>query len=570
MGRWDSARLYFEELLDIKRTRGDSLELISDLTQLGHMLSSQGKFGLGQQYHFQALELAGLRKDTFLMCGILTDLTKSYYNQENWEKTIEYGRRVLDLLAPYRLRGLEASNYRLLGLAYQKLGRDKEALQAFRQAQASYRSMSSPPAEALQVEIHITEVLEKEANYEEALQLLLEALKQRQKYSVGPDMLELHIVISDIYLKIKQPKKALFHLQKAEGLSKKLDSKRSLEQSFGLMAESYAQLGNFRRGYSLKIQQGELRDSLFNQERSRVVQELETKYQAAQKDRRNAELAVEIANKQLELEKNNSIILKKTQQNYVLIGSLAFLLALMAFLFFLYHNRQRLLEQRMMTLQKEAEAQNLRAVLQGEEQERQRVARDLHDGLGALLASVKVLFQTLEVEFPFTLNSKHYQKADRLLDHACKEVRSISHNMVSSTLQEYGLEQAIHSLCQLTRNHHNLEINEVLFGLDDSIGEEVQISVYRIVQELLRNIVKHAKAREVLLQVSAEDGLLILTMEDDGIGFSTHKTESHGIGLNNIRSRVQYLSGKIDIDSSPGAGSTINIEIPLKVEPSKT
>lgn len=563
LGKWDSSKRYFEQLLKLKRGIGNEEELVSDLTQLGQMLSSQGEFAEGQKYHLEALELATQLEDTLLMASILSDICLSYFNQENWSKTLEYGQKALSLLIPLGFHQLEASNYKYLGLAYQQRGQKKKALKALREASRLYFEKLDQATEALKLQVSIAEILEEEANYDEALQLLKAALEHKRKYSVRPDMLELQLSIAKIYLKRNQAMQALKYLSEAEELSQQLSSPRNLQRTYKMLARAHYLNGNFMKAYQLEYRQSQLRDSIFNQERARILQEMESRYQAEQKDRRNAELAVEVANKQLELEKNKSIILAKTQQNYVLIGSVILLLLLLGFLFYYNHNRQNLLQQRMITMEKEAETLRLRAVLQGEEQERQRVARELHDGLGALLASVKVLFQTLEVEFPKALNSQHYRKAEKLLDHACKEVRSISHNMLSSTLKEYGLEQAVHSLVQLTANHHQLRIDHHTHGLSDEIPEDVQISVYRITQELLRNVVKHAEAKEIFLQISVEDGLLLLAVEDDGKGFDRADVQYGGIGLKNIRARVEYLDGKIDMDSGPGKGTTVNIEIPL-------
>ncbi|MCI4671263.1 MAG: sensor histidine kinase [Bacteroidia bacterium] len=570
LGKWDSSKMYFEQLLQLKQRNGEYEELISDLTQLGQMLSSQGKFAEGQTYLIQALDIAEKLKDTLLITGILSDIGQSYFKQENWPKTIEYGEKSLEYLIPLGFLQLQASNYKYIGLAQQKLGIEEEAIANLRTASNIYFDQLNQPTEALNIMVIVAEILKEKANYREALQLLNAALAHKSKYSEKPGMLDIELSISNIYLKQGQAKQAMIHLKEAESLSKQLGSNRSLQRTYKLQAEAYGLMGEFSRAYALEKKQSQLRDSIFNQESTRIVQEMESRYQAEQKDRLNAELAVEVANKQLELEKNKSIILAKTQQNYILIGSVTLLLVLFAFFFYNYHNRQKLLKQRMITMEKEAETLKLRAVLQGEEQERQRVARELHDGLGALLASVKVLFQTLEVEFPKALNSQHYRKAEKLLDHACKEVRSISHNMLSSTLKEYGLEQAIHSLVQLTANHYKLNIDHHTHGLENPLSEDVQLSVYRIIQELLRNVVKHAEAKEIFLQLALEDELLLLTVEDDGKGFDSTKLVNEGIGLKNIRARVEYLGGILDMDSSPGNGTTVNIEIPHKPDPTNT
>ncbi|MEO0895792.1 MAG: sensor histidine kinase [Bacteroidota bacterium] len=565
IGNWDSSRLYFEQLLSIKR-EGDPRELISDLTQLGDMLSSQGKFAEGQTYHLEALQVAEKLNDSLLLGGILTDLSQGYVNQEDWPKAMLYSQRALKMLEFQQFPHARASNFYINGLARYHSGESTQALVQLDRALSIYDEVGELRDEKVRIQLLKAEILTEDASYDKALGLLKEVLKKKETYSTKPDMLEVNLTMARVYLQKGQNKQAISHLKKARDLSYELKSPRSLERTLDLLSRAYAREGSYKMAYQWQEEQGKLRDSLFNADRAMIVSELEARYTSEQKDRQNAELKAEVNSRNYELEKNKSTILQKTQQIYLLIGGLLLLSLLLFLITYRQRQRKKLMQERLHTLEKEIETQNLRAVLQGEEKERQRVGRELHDGLGALLASIKALFQTLEVEFPGANSSKHYQKADELLDHACQEVRSISHNMVSTSLQEYGLEQAIYSLAQLTQNNHHLQVEPILFGNMDSAAEEVQISIYRMVQELLRNIVKHAEAKEVLIQVSAEEDQILVTVEDDGKGFDATEVLNKGIGLQNIKTRIDYLKGNMEIDSQKGVGTTVLLEIPLPQE----
>ena len=216
-------------------------------------------------------------------------------------------------------------------------------------------------------------------------------------------------------------------------------------------------------------------------------------------------------------------------------------------------------------IEKERETQILRAMVSGEEQERRRIARDLHDGLGANLATVKMRINAVRNSIPRIQEQESYNKAEELVDEACENIREISHNMMPGSLNRYGLEVALQDMCEAIQDSNEIDLAFIPFGLDKIVDEAVEINIYRIVQELLKNIVKHADAKEGIVQLTLEDNKLHIVVEDDGKGFDMESTNVfEGIGMGSIQSRVIYLDGKMDIESSPGKGTTFNIEIPIQ------
>ena len=203
------------------------------------------------------------------------------------------------------------------------------------------------------------------------------------------------------------------------------------------------------------------------------------------------------------------------------------------------------------------------AAIEGEEKERRRVARDLHDGLGAVLATAKMRINALENEIPDIRKMNSFQKAEGLLDEAVSTVREISHNMVPHMLEQYGLEYAIEAMCDHISKTQNLEVTFIPFGLEAEMADMVKVSIYRIIQELLRNVVKHAEASEAIVQISIEQNDLMMIVEDNGKGFDPEKIprKNRGIGLNSLTSRVQYLGGEMRIESDV-TGSTFTVHVP--------
>lgn len=219
---------------------------------------------------------------------------------------------------------------------------------------------------------------------------------------------------------------------------------------------------------------------------------------------------------------------------------------------------EELQRQRIQQLESEKQLTAYNSMLEGQEQERARIAKELHDGLGGLLATIKAYFTTFASE----KNPPLYQKTNQLLDAACKEVRTISHNMMPHSLMLSGLESGIEDLATSLKAE-NIKCDFETIGWNDALCSPTQqVMVYRIIQELVQNIRKHAAAKQVLIQLMRHQKELTLIVEDDGKGFIP-KQKSDGIGLKNIQSRIQFLKGMIDIDTVEGEGTTTTIRIPI-------
>ena len=216
-------------------------------------------------------------------------------------------------------------------------------------------------------------------------------------------------------------------------------------------------------------------------------------------------------------------------------------------------------------LLRKQEIASLQGVLEGQETERRRVAIDLHDRLGGILSMVKLHFSvvTESLNNDDQIRTK-FMKASDLLDQATSEVRNISHNLLSGVLTKFGLVPALEDLKEKISNTGKLKVNLYSNDLNEVLSAEQELQLYRIVQELLSNILKHSNAKEANIQLTKSDDSVNLIVEDDGIGFDIKEVNSKsGIGLINLKARISKLNGKFYIDSGKGAGTTISIDIPI-------
>ena len=224
-------------------------------------------------------------------------------------------------------------------------------------------------------------------------------------------------------------------------------------------------------------------------------------------------------------------------------------------------------KQRIDELLKQQEIASLQGVLEGQEQERKRVAIDLHDRLGGILSMVKLHFSAVEEKLPEdNPEKKKFLTASELLDLAAGEVRNISHNLLSGVLAKFGLLPALKDLTDRINESGGIKLNLLFHNVENALNGEQELQVYRIIQELISNILKHSQAKEATIQLirNDEEKMVNLVVEDDGKGFDPSKPSlSGGIGLSNLKARVSKLNGQFHIDSGKGAGTSISINIPI-------
>ena len=297
----------------------------------------------------------------------------------------------------------------------------------------------------------------------------------------------------------------------------------------------------------------------FNEfENAIALSEIETKYEVAETEKQRLE--------------EKSAKEKSQKTNLILILSI-FLGSIIAFLIFRNTKRkQRIAEQekeleiqKTTTLLKEQEITTINAMIEGQEKERLRLAGDLHDNLGGTLAAVKMHIGNLQANLSKSDNPQGLlDKANTLISEAYKDVRSIAHERNSGVMAKEGLLPAIEKLASKVSSSNGLSIEVQDFGLEDRLSNHIEITIFRIVQELITNIIKHAQATEATISLTQHDSELNIMVEDNGKGFKVGKLEDKdGMGLGSIERRVEHLEGTMEVDSSIGKGTNIIIDIPL-------
>jgi signal transduction histidine kinase len=322
-------------------------------------------------------------------------------------------------------------------------------------------------------------------------------------------------------------------------------------------AEMYKAMGDHKTAMGHLMRSTQYSDSLNKRFYSEELANLHVAFDSEKKDARIDLQEANIRRQRVGLIAGGSVLALLVVMSLVLMVNLRQRRQLAA-------KERRLHEQQVNDLMQQQEIRALDAMMEGQEKERRRVAKDLHDRLGSMLSAIKLQFSALEskVEQVQREQKSQYDHVFGMLDEAVTEVRRVSHDMVRGSLAQFGLRGALEDLRTALNVPGKLEVEMNLFGLDGRLDQKVEIGVYRMIQECVNNAMKHALATHLSIGVTHSAAILNVMVEDNGVGFDPNAIKE-GMGLGNLRQRAAELNGQVRFDSRPGHGTTVNIDIPL-------
>ncbi len=391
---------------------------------------------------------------------------------------------------------------------------------------------------------------EAKKNYDSAISNYNKAIAFTEKDGDKFDLAAFYQNLGGAYQDKKDYSNAIKYMKMSILLAKELGVENIQQYAIKNLSNIEEEQGNYKSAFGYLKEYNILTDTVNAKYNRDKVIELETKYETEKKE--------------TQLQLQQSTIKQKNTLN-ILLGSIAAaILTLSLFVFKNYKQKQRLQQQKINELETQQQLTATEAVLKGEEQERTRLAKDLHDGLGGMLSGIKYSFNTMKGNMIMTPdNAQAFERSMDMLDSSIKEMRRVAHNMMPEALVKFGLDTALKDFCNDILQSGALHISYQSIGIEnEEINQTVGITVYRIVQELINNTMKHAVAKNAIVQVTKSDGQLSVTVEDDGKGFDTAIiSKPVGMGWSNITNRVEFLKGKLDVDSQHGKGTSVHIEI---------
>lgn len=347
-------------------------------------------------------------------------------------------------------------------------------------------------------------------------------------------------MIGDMWMKEKNWKSAIVYYQKCADQSQELGYPDLRRKSLDSLSSANGYLGQFKEALELKLLAIDLKDSLFSAEKTMRIAELQTQYETAKKEQIIAEQQLTI------------------QQNQLLLGGLGFGLLFLLISGHQLSQKQKLKHQKALETEKRmAKEAQIEASISSQEKERSRFAKDLHDGFGQLISILNLNLKSLEQGD----KDKHevFESSSKVLEEMYQELKGICFNLMPQTLILHGITSALNEFAARINTTDKLYVETDFFGLDDRLTDVQEISLYRITQEWINNIIKYSDASKVTIQITKDQEELTLLIEDNGNGFDVNSlTSGKGNGWKNMNSRANLINGELEVDSTPGIhGNTL-------------
>ena len=516
--------------LELRKEYGSPAFYALGLQAVGNYFMEVGEYKKCEEYYLKCLEIFEEVNDStrlssmYFNMGILMGIKREYLS------SIAYHERALEMLKALGLQTEFPKVWNAIGYNFYNQGDFKKA------------------------KAYLLEVYQSD-------------LKSTDKYKYCYNLL----LLSRVENHLGNHQAALHYAKIGDHLANELGALSYSKEVQNLYALIYYAISDFEKAYHGIYEYRVLSDSLYSIEKEKTVRELTIKYETELKEKEIEKLTSEKKAQEQE------VLLAKSEKNAYRVGIvLAVALAIAVSAFFAQRQKasqlrsmQALTERnvRIDALLKEQEVSSLNALIEGQEKERMRIAEELHDRLGSMLSAIKLNFigSTVKKDVEQKSPENETVKTTQMLDEAVTEVRRISHNLSTGQVSRYGLVSSMDDLAARINQSDSVAMKVMHFNLEERLPVEMETGIYRITQEMLANVLKHAHASEFIVQLNKTENSVILTAEDDGIGFDYQEARRRGgIGLQNIENRVKKFGGQFSVDTAPGKGAIFTFEFPLE------
>ncbi|MGQ0739440.1 MAG: tetratricopeptide repeat protein [Bacteroidota bacterium] len=544
---FDSAIIEGDRALRLARRNTDSISIAELKHRIGVATYFSGKYDVAANNFYEAIAI--LEKDKSnrkKLAPVYNDLAKLYRKTRDLDRALENYSKASAIYHALKDTSGIAMVLNESGVVYEYKYDYKEAVNRYTLSM----HLAEKAGDSISVSYslsNIAGVYVIEKKYGLAEQNLLRCLRIRELLK---DSFAIALVYSDLGAAMNAKgdyKKAIDYLTMSNRMAEKLRYPELQSNNYNELSAVSQKQGDFQKAFEYFNKRTALRDSLFTLEKTKEIQKLNSQYETARKEQ------------QIQSQQNRIRL-----QNYLFIG-IGGLMLLAGLLAYSQYKRYRLKKESQLQAEiLKQQEMKARAILEAEENERQRIAKDLHDGVGQMMSAAKMNLSAIESEIKFTDESqkKGFEKIIGLVDESCKEVRTVSHIMMPNALLKNNLSAAIHDFINKLSNK-SLRVHVYTEGLDEKIDSNVETVLYRVIQECVHNAIKHAGASTLDISLIRDKEGISGTIEDNGKGFDpADKDNFEGIGLKNITTRIEYLKGTVDFDSAPGRGTVIALHVP--------
>ena len=544
---FDRSIAYATEGVALALTAKDISSAATLKSQVGLAFYFKGNYDSAANYYSAALDLVNTANDPPAKASILNLAGRLYRKLKDYDKAIAMYDEAFAIYKKLNDENGMATIYNESGVVFEYKKDFDEAINRYTKSLQLREKLNDPLGKSYSLSF-IGAIYAQQKKYADAEKYLNDALQIRRALKDTFATAFSIVDLAAMYTEKKDLLKAIIYYDSANAILSSLKYPQILSESYLQLSKIYEQQGNTAKSLSYFKQYAALKDSLLSTEKISQIEELNTKYETEKKEQ------------QLKLQQ--ATIQKK---DTILIGAAVAFILIILTATNIYKKRQAqnnlLLQQEVMRQQDIA----TKAVIEAEENERKRIAADLHDGVGQMMSAAKMNLSVFESELPFSSEAQKlsFENVINLVDESCKEIRIVSHQMMPNALLKSGLASAIKEFIDKI-DSKIIKVTLHAEGLNEAIDKNIETVLYRVVQECVNNVLKHSKASHLDISLINDADGIAVTIEDNGVGFdSSDKNKFEGIGVKNIISRITYLKGTIDFDSTPGKGTLIAIHVPV-------
>lgn len=547
LGDYIKAIEKYNDALALRLKINDSNSIAMSYNNFGFIYKDVGDYEKAISNFFNALRIYEKMQDKNSIASTYNYIGQVYKKQKEITKAKEYFNKSLDIYKLIGDRQGEGLIYHSIGSLLCEESKPDSAKFYFNYALSLYEIVNDLRQKSI-LYTDIANMFTENKLIDSSLKYYLLALQENNTIGNKRNASAIYNGLANIYIS----KKNFVEAKKYLDLSIQVLLQTNKKEDY---KEYYFALSKYNRGIGkadLALQNMELynlyKDSLINEQNKKAIADIQIKYDVSKKDQ-------EILLQKAIINKRNIFLFSS-----VLVSLLILITGIALF------KRQKAIQknkmQEALLLQQDIAT---KAVLEAEENERKRIGSDLHDGVGQLMTAARMNLEAIKerIQFTSTQDKEAYYKTKALIDESCKEVRAVSHNIMPNALLKSGLSNAVKEFLNNLDNRV-LQINLHTLGLNERIDTNIETVLYRVIQECVHNIIKHAQATTVDISLIKDGDGISVTIEDNGIGFDKNVLEKKdGIGIKNIKTRIAYLKGNIDIDTHPGNGTLIAIHVPI-------
>ena len=538
-GNYDVALNHLNK--NIQYFKDSSVSKSYALFQVAAIHSSKGDFENSVEIFFEILDIFEKDKDSFAIASTHNNIAILYTEMDQNLKSIDTYKKALVIFEQLDAKRDLSNVLRNIGEMYL---RELDTVTGKTYIEKSLKvAYETKEDYAIGFSLFALGSVYLKSDSKKGLKYLTKAKRIIEKGNYKSLLTDINAKLGSHYSYVNEHKKAISYFNTALELAKETDELPKKEKIYKGISEAYKKQGNYNTAYNYLSKHIVVKDSLLNLENLKAINLLETKYETAKKENDILTLTSE------KLKSETAITKQQARIKFLTIG-LVTLAVLFTGIFIIFKQSTKSKKQKEL----------ITAITETQIEERKRIAQDLHDGVGGTLALAKNKLEVLlssEKE-----KSKEVSEFMETLSDTANQIRQISHNMMPGELVKFGLVSAVQTTLDQIENQ-DLKTHLYTHDLDDRIDQTKEIHTFRIIQEIIQNVLKHANAKTLNVHLNRYPKILNLLVEDDGIGFAYNAATANGLGLKNIKSRVHYLNGKFHVDSASGKGTTFNIEIPL-------